>query len=107
MRQVPQPAPGGPESSRHVLLLYSEPRLTPAIVSGDQAFRSTLESGSPGPVYVYTEYLDLNSLDGPARLLLLKIQMGVFVGRIVPELVDKPEAEGELKELSYIAQPMN
>jgi hypothetical protein len=36
----------------------------------------------------------------------LKIQMGVFVGRIVPELVDKHEAEAELKELSYIANPV-
>lgn len=43
---------------------------------------------------------------GQERYVRLKIQMGVFVGRIVPELVDKPEAEGELKELSYIAEPL-
>ena len=29
-----------------------------------------------------------------------------MVGRIVPELVDKAEAEGELKGLSYIAEPL-
>ena len=40
------------------------------------------------------------------RYVRLKIQMGVFVGRIVPELVDKQEAEGELKDLSYIAEPL-
>ena len=33
--------------------------------------------------------------------------MGVLVGRIVPELVDKQEADGELKDLSYIPQPSN
>ena len=43
---------------------------------------------------------------GQARFVRLKIQMGVFVGRIVPELVDKAEAEGELKELSFIAEPV-
>lgn len=40
------------------------------------------------------------------RYVRLKIQIGVFVGRIVPELVDKAEAEGELKELSFIAEPL-
>lgn len=40
------------------------------------------------------------------RFVRLKIQMGVFVGRIVPELVDKAEAEGEIKELSFIAEPL-
>lgn len=40
------------------------------------------------------------------RFVRLKIQMGVFVGRIVPELVDKGEAEGELKDLSFIAEPL-
>ena len=32
--------------------------------------------------------------------------MGIFVSRIVPELVDKSEAEGELKDLSFIAEPL-
>lgn len=36
----------------------------------------------------------------------LKIQMGLLVGRIVPELVDKADAEGELKDLSFIAEPL-
>lgn len=40
------------------------------------------------------------------RYVRLKIQMGVFVGRIIPELVDKAEAEAELKSLSYIAEPL-
>ena len=40
------------------------------------------------------------------RFVRLKIQMGVFVGRIVPELVDKAEAEGEVKDLSFIAEPL-
>lgn len=40
------------------------------------------------------------------RYVRLKIQMGVFVGRIIPELVDKAEAESELKSLSYITEPL-
>jgi hypothetical protein len=48
-----------------VLLLYSEPRLTPAIVTLDQGIRSTIEARSPIPVYFYTEFLDLNLFDGP------------------------------------------
>ena len=40
------------------------------------------------------------------RFVRLKIQMGLFVGRIIPELVDKAEAEGELKEMSFIAEPL-
>jgi len=47
-----------------VLLLYSEPRLTPAIVAVDAVIRSTLEARLPGPVSFYTEYLDLNLFDG-------------------------------------------
>ena len=43
---------------------------------------------------------------GQERFVRLKIQMGVFVGRIVPELVDKAEAEGELKDMSFIAEPL-
>lgn len=30
----------------------------------------------------------------------------LFVGRLVPELVDKAEAVGELKDLSFIAEPL-
>jgi signal transduction histidine kinase/ABC-type uncharacterized transport system substrate-binding protein len=69
-----QPAPaaapstpgGGSEPTRRILLLYSEPRLTPAIVTVDGVLRTTLESRSPVPVVFYTEYLDLNLFDGNA-----------------------------------------
>ena len=47
-----------------VLLLYSDSRLTPSVVSADQALRSTLEARLPGPVHFHTEFLDLNSLHG-------------------------------------------
>ena len=43
---------------------------------------------------------------GQERYVRLKIQMGILVGRIVPELVDKTEATEEMKELSYIAEPL-
>jgi signal transduction histidine kinase/ABC-type uncharacterized transport system substrate-binding protein len=53
---------------RRVLLLYGEPRLTPALVAVDAAMRSTIESRSPTPVTFYTEYLDLNLFDGNVPL---------------------------------------
>jgi len=40
------------------------------------------------------------------RFVRLKIQVGVFVGRIVPELVDRAEAQDELQSLSFIAEPL-
>jgi hypothetical protein len=43
---------------------------------------------------------------GQERYVRLKVQMGIMVGRIVPELVDRSEAEGELKELSYITESL-
>jgi signal transduction histidine kinase len=60
----PRPAPDGPGKARRVLLLYGEPRLTPAIEAVDTAIRSTIEPRSPVPVTFYTEYLDLNLFDG-------------------------------------------
>ncbi len=53
---------GGPQ--KHVLLLYPESRLLPAIVSFDQAMRAALQARLPTPVYFYTEYLDLSLFDG-------------------------------------------
>jgi PAS domain S-box-containing protein len=46
--------------SRSVLLIYSDPRLTPAIVAIDDAIRATIESRALGPVQFFTEYLDLS-----------------------------------------------
>jgi hypothetical protein len=43
---------------------------------------------------------------GQERFVRLRIQMGVFVGRIVPELVDRAEAQKELKDMSFIAEPL-
>ena len=40
------------------------------------------------------------------RFVRLRIQMGVMVGRIVPELVDKADAERELGKLSFIPDPL-
>jgi two-component system, LuxR family, sensor kinase FixL len=50
--------------SRNVLVLHAYPRLSPPVVSIDEAFRSTLETQSPFPIYFYTEYLDLSLFDG-------------------------------------------
>jgi hypothetical protein len=44
---------------------------------------------------------------GQERYVRLKIQIGFVVGRIVPELVDKAEAEKELEGLNFIAEPLN
>jgi signal transduction histidine kinase len=61
---APGPAPDGPGPTRRVLLLYGEPRLTPAVVAVDTVIRSTVEARSPVPVAFYTEYLDTNLFDG-------------------------------------------
>ena len=53
-----------PQTSYHVLLLYSESRLTPSVVSTDQVLRSTMEARSSRPIVFYTEFLDLNSFHG-------------------------------------------
>ncbi|HKZ08749.1 MAG TPA: histidine kinase [Methylomirabilota bacterium] len=62
-----QPAPAAERPGTpgpRVLLLYSEPRLTPAIVAVDTTMRSTLEAQSSRPVSFYTEYLDLTLFEG-------------------------------------------
>jgi hypothetical protein len=43
---------------------------------------------------------------GQTRYVRLKIQMGFFVGRIIPELVDRSEAEEEMRDLSFVADPL-
>jgi hypothetical protein len=43
---------------------------------------------------------------GQTRYVRLNIQMGFFVGRIVPELVDRTEAEKEMSDLSFVADPL-
>lgn len=47
---------GSPETGYRALLLYSESRLTPSVVSADQALRSTLEARVSRPVHFYTEF---------------------------------------------------
>ncbi len=52
-------AAGDPDGPRHILLLYAESRLLPAVVEADAAFRATVSAGSNGPVVFHTEFLDL------------------------------------------------
>ncbi len=40
------------------------------------------------------------------RYVRLKMQFGIVVGRVIPELVDRAEAEEELKGLSFIGDPL-
>jgi signal transduction histidine kinase len=49
--------------ARRVLLLYTEPRLTPAVVAADDRLRSVLETRSPARVTFHTEFLDLDMFD--------------------------------------------
>jgi Protein of unknown function (DUF2846) len=44
---------------------------------------------------------------GQIRYVRLKMQVGILVGRVIPELVDGQEAVKELEGLSYIAAPPN
>ena len=86
---APAPAPpGGEEQSRHVLLLYTEPRLTPSIVSVERVLPSTVQARSPVPVHFYTEFLDLNMFNEATpqpelRELLRKKYAGRHIDLIV------------------------
>jgi hypothetical protein len=67
--------------------------------------------GAPGDYEVAattetTKKLTFTLEPSQERYVRLKIQPGVFVGRIVPELVDKAEAEEELEGLSFILNPL-
>lgn len=80
---------GDREHQRHVLLLYSEPRLLPGIVAIDQSIRSTLHARSPDPVYFYTEYLDMSLFVGEApepqfRALLRHKYAGRRLDLVIP-----------------------
>ena len=97
-------APGAKELGYRVLLLYSEARLTPSVVSADQALRSTLQARSPRPVHFYTEFLDLNlfegaSLQGELRELLRQkyrkrpIDLIVAQGQLTVPIVLQNRAE--------------
>ncbi len=46
------------DEQKSVLLLYQESKLLPAVTIVDQEIRSTLQSGSAGPIRFYSEYLD-------------------------------------------------
>lgn len=43
---------------------------------------------------------------GDVRYVRLSPQLGIFMGRIYPELVDHAEALEQLKDLRYIARPL-
>ena len=58
------PPPSASHTSFNVLLLFASPRLTPAQIAIDEAFRSTLTSRLSAPVFFYTEYLDLTLFRG-------------------------------------------
>lgn len=76
------------EPQTHVLLLYPESRLLPALATLDQAMRATLQARVPGPVYFYTEYLDLSLFDGddPQRELRALLRRK-YVGRPVDLII--------------------
>ena len=65
--EATSPAPDSGPGHR-ILLLYGEPRLTPAIVTQDAILRSMLTDRSSVPVTFYTEYLDLNLFHGAVPL---------------------------------------
>jgi signal transduction histidine kinase len=84
---------GKQEPGHRVLLLHSEARLTPSVVSADQAFRSTLEARLAGPVYFYTEFLDLNSFHGAS---LQRALPELFRLKYGERPIDLIVAQGEL-----------
>jgi len=80
--------PGGEEQGRHVLLLYTEPRLTPSIVSIDKVLPATVQARSPVPVYFYTEFLDLNLFnEATPRPKLRELLRQKYAGRHIDLIV--------------------
>src|SRR5262245_24421602 len=77
---TPSPVIEQNEPPLNVLLLFASPRLTPAQIALDEAFRSTLTTRLSSPIYFYTEYLDLTLFDGdeprPELRALLKQKYG-------------------------------
>ncbi len=50
-----------------MLVLYSDDRLLPANVAGDEAIRATLSAGTHGTVEFYSEFLDVDRFPGEAQ----------------------------------------
>jgi hypothetical protein len=84
---------GTQEPGYRVLLLYSESRLTPSVVSADQALRSTLEARLSRPVHFYTEFLDLNSFHGASLQRNLRELVGL---KYRERWIDLIVAQGQL-----------
>ena len=83
----------------NVLLLFASPRLTPAQMAIDEAFRSTLTSRLSAPVYFYTEYLDLTLFHGDEprpelRALLERKYRGVKLDLVVALASTEPTSSG-------------
>jgi signal transduction histidine kinase len=58
--------------TRHIILLYDERVDLPGLAVLDAKFVRTLRSGSPEPVEVYREAMDLSRFDSQAHLLLFR-----------------------------------
>ena len=88
-RAADGPAPAAEETGHqvNVLLLYASPRLTPAQIALDEAFRSTLTSRLSDPVYFYTEYLDLTLFTGDEPRPELRALLRQKYGRVKLDLV--------------------
>jgi hypothetical protein len=84
---------GTQDPGYRVLLLYSESRLTPSVVSADQALRSTLEARLSRPVHFYTEFLDLNSFHGASLQRNLRELVGL---KYRERWIDLIVAQGQL-----------
>ena len=66
----------------NVLLLYPEPRLGPAVIAVDEAFRSALEARVGGAVYFYTEWVDVTLYpDNVPQLELRDLLVRKYAGR--------------------------
>jgi PAS domain S-box-containing protein len=67
--------------SRSVLLIYSTPRLNPAIVATDETLRATIESRAGGRVQFFTEYLDISWFPGGQEQYIGQAMADKYAGR--------------------------
>jgi PAS domain S-box-containing protein len=83
-------APGGAAESvgtRSVLLLYTEPRLTPEFAAAEEGIRATLHARSAAPISFAAHHLDLSIEAGPGLDQELARAVRKRFDRSMPDLV--------------------
>jgi len=66
------PSPGLAQPARRILVLYWYGRDVPSNVEFDSRFQAAIRSAAPGPVEIYSEYLETNKFPGENQRVVLR-----------------------------------